>query len=69
MQGLYGNLQRDVNELRHTVYGNGSPGIKTRVERIETRLDTGVKILWGLLILAVPSSLTIIGLGLSILSK
>ncbi|WP_309381984.1 hypothetical protein [Cerasicoccus frondis] len=62
-------IKRDVSELRHTVYGNGSPGIKTRVERIETRLDTGIKILWGLLILAVPSALTIVGMGLSFFIK
>lgn len=62
-------IQRDVKDLRHTVYGNGTPGVKTRVERIETRIDTGIRILWGLLVLAVPSALTIIGMGLSYFVK
>ena len=37
-------LERDISELRHTVYGNGQPCIKTRVERIEVQIDTGVKL-------------------------
>ena len=55
-------LERDVDELRRTVYGNGgeNPGIRTRVERIEIKMETGVKILWGLLILAVPSAISLI---------
>lgn len=29
-------LQRDVEELRHTVYGNGDAGLKMRVHGMET---------------------------------
>ena len=63
-------LERDVNELRQTVYGNGgeSPGIRSRVERIETKMETGVKILWGLLILAVPSAISLITTAVMLIS-
>jgi len=61
----YPGLERDVKELRHTVYGNGQPGIKTRVERIETQMQTGVKILWGLLALAIPSTLSVISIAIA----
>jgi len=58
-------LQRDVSEVRRTLYGNGQPGLKTRVERIETQIGTAVKILWSLLILAVPSSISLIGIAIT----
>lgn len=60
-------IDRDVKELRRTVYGNGTPGLKTRMDCVETRMDTGVKILWSLLILAVPSSISVVGIAAAIL--
>lgn len=63
-------LERDINDLRHTVYGgHGQSGIKSRVERIEVQIDTAVKILWSLLVLAVPSAVTVVGVGLTIIFK
>ena len=55
-------LKRDVQELSQTIYGTGAndPGIRSKVERIETRMETGIRILWGLLILAVPSAVSLI---------
>jgi hypothetical protein len=63
-------LDRDVSELRQTVFGNGqnNPGIRSRVERIETKMETGVKILWGLLILAIPSAISLVAIGVSLMT-
>ncbi len=32
------SLERDVKELRHTVYGNGKPGLKYEMVKIKTTL-------------------------------
>lgn len=60
--GRIERLERDVCELRHTIYGNGggNVGIRTKVERIEVKMETGVKILWGLLALAIPSAISLV---------
>jgi len=58
-------MERDVEDLRKTIYGNGTPGIKTRVERIEVKMETGIKILWGLFVLAVPSALSLISIAVA----
>jgi len=58
-------LERDLQQLNHAVFGNGQPGLKTRVERIETKMETGVKILWSLLVLAVPSAISLIAIAVT----
>jgi hypothetical protein len=34
-------IERDVNDLRHDMYGNGSPGLKSRTQTIEDRCTLG----------------------------
>lgn len=68
--GRIDRIERDVAELRQTVYGNGggNPGIRSRVEKIEIKMDTGVRILWGLLVLAVPSAISLITTAVMLLA-
>ncbi len=44
----------DIHSLKHTVYGNGRPGLTERVTVIETKLATGTKLLWAVLVLSIP---------------
>ena len=48
-----------IKQLEHSVYGNGRRGLKERVIIIETRLDTGIKLLWGILLLMVPTTVSV----------
>jgi hypothetical protein len=49
-----------LRELKHAVFGNGRPGLTSRVDRMETKIDTAVKLLWGLMLLAVPSFVSMV---------
>ena len=44
----------EIKSLKHTVYGNGRPGLTDRVTVIETKLSTGTRLLWALLLLSLP---------------
>lgn len=39
-------IERDVEELRHTIYGNGDDGLKTKVDRHEQSLKAMKKLGW-----------------------
>ena len=60
--GRIERIERDVCELRHCMFGgsDGNPGVRSKVDRIEVKMETGVKILWGLLALAVPSAISMV---------
>jgi len=61
------HVAADISELKHAVFGNGQPGLKTRVERMETKLETGVAILWSLFVLAVPSTISVVSIAIAFL--
>lgn len=54
-------LAGDVEQLRHTVFGNGKVGLKTEVELIKMQIDGFNKFLW-LIISGIVTS-AVCGLG------
>lgn len=54
------HVSEAIKKLEHAVFGNGQPGLKTRTERVETKIDTAVRLLWALISLAIPSAIAIV---------
>lgn len=50
----------DIKSLKHTVWGNGRPGLTDRMTVIETKLATGTKLLWLILALSLTSVIDLI---------
>lgn len=48
--------------LKNAVFGNGRKGLTDRVTVIETKIDTGSKLLWGILLLSIPNVISVIKL-------
>lgn len=56
----------DVKNLQHTIYGNGTPGLKTDVDRLKQR---GLRMdqAWGLWIAAIGAIISALGVLASFL--
>jgi len=62
------HVAESIKKLEHAVFGNGQPGLKTRMERTETKIDTAVRLLWGLMTLAIPSAIAVVTAALTLLT-
>jgi hypothetical protein len=58
------NLAEDVKDIKHTVCGNGKPGLKMEVDRLNQRQKIRDWILGTVL---VPLALTVVGWALGLL--
>lgn len=58
-----------IRNLEHTVYGNGRPGLTTRVTIMETRIDTSVSLLKTLVVLAVPSAIALVVCAIGVVTR
>jgi len=61
------HVAQKISSLEHAVFGNGRPGLLSRTDRMEAKIDTAVKLLWGMMILAVPSAVSVLSIAVYIL--
>lgn len=59
----------EIRDLKHAVFGNGSPGLKTRVTVMETQFKSSITLLKWLVSLAVPSAVSLVICAASLIVK